>query len=133
MKYACLLFAFIMPLFAGKVTAAANGPDVITGVQITCRRENTTSTRQYVQPHKIAAVLTYLRLMDFGGKADADPEQLTGDSFEIILYDTNGPYSIYRQRANRFFSKNETPWVNISPVQASRLYPLFLSLQTDIL
>lgn len=134
MKFFRIFFLFLLflPVFlTGTVRAEGSGASLITGVQVTCHRESTTVTREYVQPHKISAVLNYLRLLKCGGKADADPQQLAGDSFEILIYDAGGQQSVYRQRANRFFSKNNKPWVRISPAQASALYPLILSMPPD--
>lgn len=129
-KFSILL---LMPaFFTVFVSAEGNNVNIITGVQITCHKENIVVTRQYIQPHKISAVLNYLRLLKCSGKADTDPEQLTGDSFEIILQDAAGQRSIYRQRANRFISKNSKPWEQVSPKQASRLYPLIQAMPTDL-
>lgn len=129
-KFSVVLF--LLPLLiTGAVSAEGNDLNMITQVQIVCRRGNTTVTRQYVQPHKIEAVLNYLRLLKCSGRTDTDPEYLTGNSFEITLYDTRGQCSIYRQRANQFFSKNSKPWQVISPEQASLLYNLIASMPTD--
>ena len=126
------ILLFLLPvLLAGTVSAEGTTLDIVTQVQITCRTEEAIIHRQYMQPHKISAVLNYLRLLDCKGKADTDPEQLTGDSFEIVLYDICGQRSIYRQRANRFFSKNSKPWLQVSPVQASRLYSLLQAIPSD--
>ena len=127
-----IIALFLLSIFpAGTVSAERNTLDIVTQVQITCRTEDAIISRQYMQPHKISAVLNYLRLLDCKGKADADPEQLIGDSFEIVLHDASGQHSIYRQRANRFFSKNSKPWMQVSPVQASRLYSLLQAMPSD--
>lgn len=123
---------FLLPLLlTGTVSAKGSDLNMITQVHIVCHRGNISINRQYVQPHKIEAVLNYLRLLNTSGKTDTDPEQLTGDSFEIILYDARGQRSIYRQQANRFFSKNSKPWVRIRPEQASLFYNLIASMPTD--
>lgn len=126
-----LVFLLLAVFLTGAVRANANALSMITQVRITCKRENTAVTRVYVQPHKIQAVLNYLRLLECGGKTDADPEHITGDSFEIILYSTDGQCSIYRQRANQYFSKNAQPWKKIPTEQASLLYPILRSLPSD--
>ena len=115
----------------GAVSTNANALSMITQARITCKRENTAVTRVYVQPHKIQAVLNYLRLLECGGKTDADPEHITGDSFEITLYSTDGQHRIYRQRANQYFSKNAQPWKRIPPEQASLLFPMLRSMPSD--
>lgn len=126
-----LIFLLLSAFLSGAVSAKANALSMINQVCITCKRENTTVTRVYVQPHKIQAVLNYLRLLECGSKTDADPEHITGDCFEISLYSTDGQHSIYRQRANQYFSKNAQPWKKIPPEQASLLFPIVRSLPTD--
>lgn len=127
------ILLFLLPvLLAGTVSAEGNALNIITQVQITCRKENTAITRRYVQPHKISAVLNYLRLLKSGGSANNDPEQLTGSSYEIVLQDAAGRRSIYRQRANRFLSKNAKPWERVSQEQASRLYYLIQAMPSDL-
>lgn len=129
-----LSFLLFLPfLLAGFVSASrsTDSLNIITQVQVTCKQEDATITRTYIQPHKIEGILNFLRLLKCKGKADSDPQQLTGNSFQIILYDASGKRSIYRLRANRFFSKNSSPWVMVSPEQASGLYPLLLSMPSD--
>ena len=104
---------------------------MVTHIQVICERGEDIIERQYVQPHKTSAILTYLRLLKCGSRAQTDPEQLTGDHFEIILYNSSGERSIYRQRANRYFSKNSGAWVKILPEQAGLLYPLILAMPGD--
>lgn len=129
-----IILLLLCVILCGTINVCAKSSDlnVITQVQVICHRGNSTVNRIYVQPHKIEAVLNYLRLLKCKGAPDTDPEQMAGDSYEIILYDAGGQCSIYRQRANRFFSKNSQPWKNILPEQASLLYPLVQSIPTDV-
>ena len=128
-----ILPVILSALLWGAINVSAKGNDLslITQIRINCHRENTTVTRVYVQPHKIEAVLNYLRLLKISSPASCDPEYLSGNSYEIILYDAAGHCSIYRQKANRFFSKNSNPWKKIMPEQASLLDPLIRSIPTD--
>ena len=132
--YKISLFVVLLLMLSAttvKASAKSSGLNTITQVQVICRRENRIVTRIYVQPHKIESVLNYLRLLQTGGAIGEDPELAAGDFFEITLYDATGQRSIYRQKANAYFSKNAHPWKRISLQQGSLLYPLIQSLTTD--
>lgn len=88
-------------------------------------------TRQYSQPHKIQPVLQYMRLLKREGHADTDPEMLIGDRFDITLYYSDGQRKIYRQRSNRYLSRNCAPWEKIDQDQAQRLYPMLQAMPSD--
>ncbi len=126
-----VIFLFIFSASTVTVSAKSNGLNTVTQVQVTCHRGKITTTRVYTQPHKIEAILNYLRLLDRSGRTEADPELLVKDSYEIVLYDSNGKHSIYRQRANQFFSQNAQPWTKIPQEQGSLLYPILRSITTD--
>lgn len=126
-----VIFIFIFSAGAVTVSAKSGSLNTVTQVQVTCRRGKFITTRVYIQPHKIEAILNYLRLLDGKGRTEADPELLDKDSYEIILYDSKGKHSIYRQRANQFFSKNAQPWIKIPQERGSLLYPILQSITTD--
>ncbi len=105
--------------------------NIITQIQVFCRRGNCIIDRNYLQPHKIGAVLNYLRLLRYSSVSGTDPEQINTDCFVIVLYDTAGKCTVYRQRGNRFFSKNSGPWKSIALEQASQLFPLIRSMSSD--
>lgn len=126
---------FLLTALPAGIASADNSqssiPHFISQVHVVCQRGSVTINREYVQPHKMQAILNYLRTLETNGAADLNPERLMGDSFVITIYDSDGQRQIYRQRANRFLSKNSHPWKKIDPDQASRLYPLLLSMSTD--
>lgn len=131
------LFLFILPmLLSGTVSAALQGnisqPHTVTQVRVVCQHKGNTMTRCYTRPYKMETVLNYLRLLKHNGQADTDPERLMGDCFEITLYYSNGQQGIYRQRANRYLSKNAHAWGKIVPEQAQLLYPMLQSMPSDI-
>lgn len=130
-------FLFILPmLLSGSVSASLqrniSPPQMVTQVRIVCQHKKSTMTRCYTQPHKMEPVLNYLRLLKYKGQADTDPERLTGDRFEITLYYSNGQSRIYRQRSNRYLSKNAHAWEKIDPEQARLLYPMLQSMPSDV-
>ncbi len=131
-----LSIILLMPMLLVSTAHAAGGqdsrPHYISQIQVICHRGSTTISRAYIQPHKMEEILNYLRILDCNGNADTDPERIVGDSFVITLYDSSGQRQIYRQRANRFLSKNSHPWETIDTEQAKRLYPLILSMLSDV-
>lgn len=106
-------------------------PHLVTRVQVICTGNGNTMTRHYTQPAKVTAILNYLRLLKTQGAADTDPEQLTGDRFEITLYYSDGQQRIYRQQSNRYLSKNARAWEKVDPQQAQLLYPMLLEMLSD--
>ena len=106
-------------------------PLLVTQIRVAGHDGSNTLSRQYTQPAKIGHVLRYLRWLDHGGIADTDPEQLTGSSFDITIYYSDGQTRIYRQRADRYLSKNCRPWEKIDPEQAHILLPLLRALPSD--
>lgn len=134
-KFSLFLFILSM-LLSGSASARlqrkASSPYMVTQVRVVCRHKKNTMTRCYTQPHKMESVLNYLRLLKNRGDADTDPERLLGDRFEITLYYSDGRHRIYRQRANRYLSKDSHPWEKIDPDQAQLLYPMLQSMPSDV-
>ena len=131
------IFFLLLPfLFSGsagpRMRKKAMIPHTVTQIQIICRRDEQILTRCYTQPHKIQPVLHYMRMLKQEGAADTDPERLTGDRFDITLYYSDGQQRIYRQRSNRYISKNNQPWKKINWAHAQLLYPILQTMPSDL-
>ena len=131
------IFFLLLPfLFSGSagpgIRRKATRPHTVTQIQIVCCRGENTLTRHYTQPHKIQPVLHYMRMLKREGAADTDPERLTGDRFDITLYYSDGQHRIYRQRSNRYLSKNCAPWEKIDQQHAQLLYPMLQAMPSDL-
>ena len=107
-------------------------PHTVTQIQVICYHDGEHLTRHYTHPRKIQPVLHYMRLLKQEGAADTDPEQLIGDRFDITLYYSDGQNRIYRQRSNRYLSKNSQPWEKINTKQAQFLYPILQAMSSDL-
>jgi len=105
--------------------------DLVTQVEIVFRQEQTTLSRRYTHPQKIQPVLHYLRLLRYKGRAQTDPEKIVGEAFDITLHYSGGGQKIYRQRANRYLSKNGHAWERIDPDHARYLRSLILAIPSD--
>ncbi len=103
----------------------------VTQIDVVCTRENETLYRTYHTPKKLEAILLYLRLLSPYGRAEVDPEALEGDIFDITVHFSDGRQRIYRQRSDRFVSKDFAPWQNIDTDHAQKLYPLLLLMPGD--
>lgn len=114
-------------------TPDETSPDLrmVTRVDVACTRDGETIRRSYTAPEKLEAMLLYLRLLDPQGRADTNPEELVGTASEITLHFSNGQNRVYRQRGDRFLSKDAEPWQNIDREHAEKLYPLLLLMDSD--
>lgn len=128
-----LLLPFLLSGAAGpRIYQKKPLPHIVTQILVVSHHGDHDMTRQYTQPHKIQPVLQYLRLLKREGTADLDPELLTGDRYDITLYYSDGQQKIYRQRSNRYLSKNCQQWEKINQEQAERLYPILQAMPSDI-
>lgn len=118
-------------------SANAQGPEptpplcVVTQVDVTCRSPGDILERHYTQPQKMEAVLNYLRLLEYRGQADCDPEQLIGNAYKIMVQLSDGCSHCYYQRADQYLSRDRKPWERIDPDQARQLYLLLVELPGD--
>ncbi len=108
-----------------------SSPRVVTQVDVVCQQEDTVLQRSYTHPEKMKTILMYLRLLEPLGKADTDPERIIGDAYEIRLHFSNGQQRIYRQRANRYVSKDSQPWYRVNPDHAGVLYSILQDMPSD--
>ena len=85
-------------------------------------------TRDFTEPKKMETILYYLRGLDPLGRPQTDPERIMGESYRIHIEYADGGKSIYRQRANRFLSRDSHPWQTVDPKKAAVLRPLLESI-----
>ena len=104
---------------------------VVTGVDITCKKEDLLIRRHYTDTKKMEAVLLYLRLLDPQGIPDSDPQTSKKDIYRITLHLSDGNQKVYRQTAHRYFSANNGSWKCIDPKKAAGLYTLMRKLPDD--
>ena len=86
------------------------------------------STKYYTQPQKMEVILYYLRSLEPLGKAKTDPERIIGAHYKICVEFSDGQRSVYRQRANRFLSRDSRPWEKVDLQKASVLQSLLDSM-----
>ena len=101
---------------------------LVTKISVT---DQTGLTRHYTQPQHMETILYYLRSLDALGKPNTDPERISGEHYHIRLEYADGQTSIYRQRANRFLSRDSHPWQKIPSQRASLLGPILKSMDQD--
>lgn len=134
-RYGLYLLLLLIPaLLSGSALRSrksASPPALVTQIDVVCQREYSSFTRHYTQTRKIEPILNYLRMLTYHGRPEDDPEQLAGNAYEIILYYANGRTSTFRQRADRYLSKDGQPWEKIRPEQAGLLFPLLESTASD--
>lgn len=134
-KYRKFLFliAILSFFFSGCQTRRAPTPvRLVTQVDVRYRHGQETLLRQYTAPEKMSCVLNYIRLLKGGGSPESDPEQTQGDVCKITLHLSDGSRRVYHQRAERYLSRDLTPWEKIDPELGKRLLPILESLESDI-
>ena len=82
---------------------------------------------RYTQPMQIETVLYYLRGLTPGGRAAEDPERYAGPLYTVTLFGPGGERQVYRQKSDRWISKNSHPWRRI-PEQKARMLPQLLAI-----
>lgn len=129
-----ILFCFSALILSG---CNANDPKqaplcrVVTQVDISCRKEHMLISRHYTDMKKMESVLLYLRLLDPQGRPDTDPGSLNKEVYQITVHLSDGKQRIYRQKAHRYFSRDNGSWRVIDPEKASGLYTLMRRLPSD--
>lgn len=120
-----LSFIFCCCLLLSGCKGGKKPLQLVTKVSVT---DQTGLTRHYTQPQQMETILYYLRTLDAQGKPNTDPERISGEHYLIRLEYSDGQTSIYRQRANRFLSRDSRPWQIICPKRAALLKPLLQSM-----
>ncbi len=104
----------------------------VTEVTVHYRYGDITLQRRYTESKKIDKVLFYLYGLSPYGTPPEDPEQLWGDSCQIILLKSDGSRRIYRQQGSRYLSVDNRPWQKINENHAARLPALLLGTESDL-
>ena len=107
-------------------------PGAVVRAEITYEHQGETLYRCYTQPEKLSDFLMQLRLQEFRGYADVDPEKIEGDRCRIELTRIDGTKAIILQNANRFRSRDYRRWEKIDRHQGERLYPFLKGLPGDV-
>lgn len=110
----------------------ASPPGVIVRAEITYEHRDETLYRCYTQPDKLSNLLMVLRLQEFRGYADEDPEKIAGDRCRIELTRMDGSKTIILQKDNRYRSRDYRRWERIDSHQGQWLYPFLRDLPGDV-
>ena len=104
---------------------------VVTGVEISCQKEDVQIFRSYTDTEKMEYVLLYLRLLKPLGRPTVDPTTVDADIYEITLQLSDGARKVYRQKDHRYLSADSGFWLTIDPAQAEGLYRLMRNIPGD--
>ena len=131
-----LLFLFTAMLLSGAAArrqfqTPSPALRMVTRMEIRCVDGTQQISRRYTRPEKLRPFLTYLRLLEYRGKAETDPERLQGSRIEIVVFYADGTRRNYRQQVNRYLSRDYHPWEKIDPNQAKFLQPLLQAIPSD--
>lgn len=124
-KFRKLTLVFFFCLLLTGCAAKPKPLHLVTKISVTDRAG---ITKDYTEPQKMETILYYLRSLEPQGRPDTDPERIMGEAYRICVEYADGGQSIYRQRANRFLSRDAHPWQKIDPQKAAVLRPLLDSM-----
>lgn len=125
-----LLLLTLLFCLSGRVYAVpVQDAHIVTGVDVQYRRQDATLQLHYSQTGKMEAILNYLRLLEYDGLPNHDPELHRGDRCRITLRLAGGGERIYYLLDDRYVSRDLHPWERIVPPQA--LLSLLESLPAD--
>ncbi len=130
-KIGLLVLAVLLLLPGCRKEEAPKEVVLVTKITVICRQEGDVLARHYTDPQKMDAILHYLLRLKPYGFAERDPESVRGPAIEIQTDLSDGSRHIYRQRADRYFSKDSQAWELIDPKRAAMLYPLLEQMESD--
>ena len=130
-KILCICF-LICTLLSGCAEPSFYVPQTVTRVDIYGVHNKHNLRRHYTEPNKMQSVLNYLRLLDFNGQTDLDPEFLPGDDFKIYLGFSDGQRKVYRIHADRYLCNPSGKWEKVDTEAAKRLMPYLQITASDL-
>lgn len=104
---------------------------VVDRVDVECRQGAVRQQRHYTNGEKMSWVLNYLRMQKNLGKPAEDPEQASGDAYNIYVSVSDGRKVRYRLRGDRYFCREDQPWQKIDPDWGGSFYYLLQTLPSD--
>ncbi len=105
---------------------------VVTSITVTYQNGKINTWRHYTNTAKIHKILNYLRRIDPYGTPEEDPEAAEGSDFHIILSNSDGSHTTYRQKADRFMQESGGKWKKIDPIKAEELSRILGKMQSDV-
>ena len=103
----------------------------VTQVDISFHYNDILLQRHYTSDEKIEAVLLYMRLLHTGEAPAINPEDITTDTYGIIVSFSDGTRQTHIQKAHRYFRRHGSGWQTIQPLQAAQLYELMRHYHSD--
>lgn len=128
-KKLLLLVPFLFCLSCKVYASPMYDAHIVTGVDVYYRGQDTVVQLHYSQTGKMETILNYLRLLEYDGLPNHDPELLRGDRCRITLRLAGGDRRIYYLLDDRYVSKDLHPWERMVPPQP--LLSLLESLKAD--
>ena len=105
---------------------------MVVRAEITYQCGDETLYRCYTKPEKLSGLLMQLRLQDFRGYAEVDPQTVEGDRCRIELIREDGSRDVILQLDNRFRSKYAHRWEKVDERQAKKLYAYLRVIPGDV-
>ena len=110
----------LLALLLGAVKAHAatfDGHHLATGIAVFYETDHREELRYFQHPEHMETILNYLRLLEYAGTPNADPELLQGDTYRITITLADGQQHMYHLHGDRFLSRDFRPWVKVDSDQ----------------
>lgn len=103
--------------------ATFEGHHLATGIDVAYREHNLQRKHSFHQNRSIEAILNHLRLLEYAGMPESDPEQQPAATYRITVHLADGKAHIYHLHADQYLSRDFRPWVK---VESSRPFSTLL-------
>lgn len=127
-----LYIALVISLLSGcRQEKVPVRPTVVTGITVTYENGPISAKRYYTSSPKMRAILNYLRWIDPYGPPEVDPDKISGSTFSIVLFYSNGQEKLYLQKADNYMLEEGLPWRKIDPNRAMTLGKMMGEMESD--
>lgn len=107
--------------------ATFHGHHLAKQIDVTC--PSAQIYRSFRQCHNMEVILNYLRLLQYAGIPQQDPELLDGPTFRITIHLADGARRIYHLHNDRYLSRDFRPWEQVE--SSGTLSALLLELPSE--
>lgn len=123
-KKICLAWLSLFWVFTGCCPAQRENSvpqyRVVTQIRIEYQNQTRRDVWNFYNENSIQVILAYLRHIDPYGRPKEDPEAVTGRTYQIQVFYSDGTQHLYEQRSDQYLRMDGGEWKRIDP--ATGLY-----------
>ena len=126
------LFCFIISGCTQEHPKTTTSHGIVVGIDIYCQHSDSMFIRNYTDPEKLEAVLTYLRLLQPVGPAPLSSDAKKAASYKIVVHLQDGTHRTHLQQSDCFAALDQTHWGVIDRSLGQQLPLLMALLPSDL-